>query len=156
MGYPALSPVENTHENPSPGIFPCLSPLFGFHRTAGWQNIFRIPCSQSLISASIPPGSLRWSFIFTGCIFGSFRNLPADRYSHLPYSCIGFPSIYNAEILFPENFPESPSRFNCNSPFARESTSFSHGYSFYIRPAYFSASFFLPDNDGSYPASIRL
>ena len=52
--------IHTSHawQNQSPGIFPpVFSPLFGFHsRTAGWQNIFRtVPCSQSLISASIPP-----------------------------------------------------------------------------------------------------
>ena len=75
-------------QNRSPEIFsPVFSPLFGFHsRTAGWQNIFRtVPCSQSMISASIPPGSYGGVLFLPAASLAASGTCPADRYSHLPY-----------------------------------------------------------------------
>ena len=81
-----------------------------------------------------------------------------DRYSHLPYLLYRISEnvflIYNAEIPLPvpgkisgKPLPD----LTVHSP-AQENLSLSAmDILFYIRPAYFSASFFLPDNDGSYP-----
>ena len=147
--------------NPSPGIFPpVFSPLFGFHsRTAGWQNIFRtVPCSQSLISASIPPGSYGGVLFLPAASLAVSGTCPADRYSHLPYSLYRISAnvflIYNAEIPLPvpgkisgKPLPD----LTVHSPAQENLPLSAMDILFYIRPAYFSASFFLPDNDESYP-----
>ena len=155
--------IHTSHawQNPSPGIFPpVFSPLFGFHsRTAGWQNIFRtVPCSQSLISASIPPGSYGGVLFLPAASLAVSGTCPADRYSHLPYSLYRISAnvflIYNAEIPLPvpgkisgKPLPD----LTVHSPAQENPPLSAMDILFYIRPAYFSASFFLPDNNGSYP-----
>ena len=83
---------------------------------------------------------------------------PANRYSHLPYSLYRISAnvflIYNAEIPLPvpgkisgKPLPD----LTVHSPAQENPLLSAMDILFYIRPAYFSASFFLPDNNGSYP-----
>ena len=148
-------------QNRSPEIFsPVFSPLFGFHsRTTGWQNISRmVPCSQSLISASIPPGSYGGVLFLPAASLAASGTCPADRYFHLPYSLHRISAnvflIYNAEIPLPvpgkisgKPLPD----LAVHSPAQENPPLSAMDILFYIRPACFSASFFLPDNNGSYP-----
>ena len=49
-------------------------------------GIVTVPCSQSLISASIPPGSYGGVLFLPAASLAVSETCPADRYSHLPYS----------------------------------------------------------------------
>lgn len=143
--------------NPSPGIF-----RLSFLRCLVSQ-------SNSRLAKYFPDGSLLtvtdFSFHPSGS-YGGALFLPAASLwqfqepvlqTDIPIyyiRCIGFPRmflIYNAEIhsWFPEKFPKAPSRFNCTFASARESTSFSHGYSFISGRRIFQHLF--PDNNGFYP-----
>ena len=78
----ALSPVENTH-------IPCMAKSIPRNFSACLFSAVWFSQSNSRLAKYFPDGSLltvtdfsfhssgiiRWSFIFTGCIFGSFRNL---------------------------------------------------------------------------------
>ena len=110
----------------------------------------RFPCSQSLISASILR-IIRWSFIFTGCIFFQEPVLQTD----IPIYHICFRIsenvflIYNIHSRFPEKF-KAPSRFNCTFASTRESIFSAMDILFLYPAGVFFSIFFLPDNNGSY------
>ena len=117
-----------------------------------------VPCSQSLISASIPPGSYGGVLFLPAASLAVSGTCPADRYSHLPYSLYRISAnvflIYNAKIPLPvpgkisgKPLPD----LTVHSPAQENLPLSAMDILFYIRPAYFSASFFLPDNSGSYP-----
>ena len=121
-------------------------------------GIVTVPCSQSLISASIPPGSYGGVLFLPAASLAVSGICPANRYSHLPYSLYRISAnvflIYNAEIPLPvpgkisgKPLPD----LTVHSPAQENLPLSAMDILFYIRPAYFSASFFLPDNDGSYP-----
>ena len=148
-------------QNQSPGIFPpVFSPLFGFHsRTAGWQNISpTVPCSQSPLSVSIPLGSYGGVLFLSAASLAVSGTCLADRYSHLPYLLYKISAsaflIYNAESPLPVSGKISGKPLpdlTVHSPAQENPPLSAMDILFYIRLAYFSASFFLPDNNGSYP-----
>ena len=121
-------------------------------------GIVTVPCSQSLISASIPPGSYGGVLFLPAASLAVSGTCPADRYSHLPYLMYKISAnawlIYNVEIPFPvpgkisgKPLPD----LTVHSPAQENPLLSAMDILFYIRLAYFSASFFLPDNNGSYP-----
>ena len=117
-----------------------------------------VPCSQSLISASIPPGSYGGVLFLPAASLAVSGICPADRYSHLPYSLYRISAnvflIYNAEspLPVPGKISGKPlPDLTVHSPAQGNPLLSAMDILFYIRLAYFSASFFLPDNNGSYP-----